>query len=213
MSTKASLDQAKQVLALLAGRSTDQVQQIIGNGDLLRILMESRGLHCVDRDEFRSLVNPFVIAVDYRQTVEEMVEAGSYCQWNADIVQKHFPHDREGNKTELKVELVHFNRLIESDDAITELDKLGLRPVNSAELLTFGAAYPDVQREFPVVALGSPWVLPDGRRVDLFLEAFYGDRGLSLSCGGMKWSECYRFAAVRKSDCVLPQKQSTIDPW
>lgn len=37
------------------------------------------------------------------------------------------------------------------------MDKIGLRPRGIEHLLAFGEKYPDIQREFPAVALGSRW--------------------------------------------------------
>ena len=96
----------------------------------------------------------FKVTVDYSKTLEQMIADGKYDWKNSDIKAKNFPLNGQGT-TAVNIELVHFNRNIESDTALAELDKMGLRPATLPELLAFGAKYPDKQREFPIVALGS----------------------------------------------------------
>lgn len=80
----------------------------------------------------------------------------------------------------------------------SELDRRGLRPATIEELLAFGAAYPDKQREFSIIALGSVCIGQPIRRnyvPCLWLESAgrcLGLRGAEL--GG--WYANYRFAAV-----------------
>jgi hypothetical protein len=66
------------------------------------------------------------------------------------------------------------------------------------ELLAFGEKYPDVQREFPVVALGSAWRDSVGNRHVPYLVRHAGRRLLYLYWLGCEWDSGYRFAAVRK---------------
>lgn len=94
---------------------------------------------------------------------------------------------------------MHFNRNIESDTALAELDKMGLRPATLPELLAFGAKYPDKQREFPIVALGSVWRDLCGDRVVAYLGCDSSKRDLYLDRLVYRWSAPFRFAAVRKS--------------
>jgi hypothetical protein len=141
--------------------------------------------------------NLYSVTVDHSRTVEEMVAAGK-CDWsNSDISSKHFPSDKKG-KVEVNIELVHFNRTMESDEVLRELDKQDLRPATLPELLAFGATYPDKQREFPIVALGSVWRGLDGDRVVACLYGNAGDRGLGLDWFVYGWGDDCRFAAVRK---------------
>jgi len=93
--------------------------------------------------------NLFPITVDYDSTIEEMVASGKYNWSNSDISSRHFPIGAKG-KMEVNIELVHFNRIMESDEVLREFDKQGLRPATLPELLAFGASYPEKQREFPI---------------------------------------------------------------
>lgn len=82
------------------------------------------------------------------------------------------------------------------------MDKAGYRPANIAELLALGAQYPDIQRQFPIVALGSVWRL---RSSGPCVPCLWGDdweRGLHLRQLMDKWHPGYRFAVVRKSQNI-----------
>jgi hypothetical protein len=155
--------------------------------------------------------NSFPVTVNYGLTVEKLVNAGKYDWLNSDINAKNFPSDRK-DTAEVAIELVHFGRSMESDEVLEELDKQGLRPATLAELLAFGAKYPEKQREFPIVALGSVWRYRSGARsvACLCSDTDDGSRDVAYLCGGTdgrylnlnwlesRWTAHYRFAAVRK---------------
>ena len=140
----------------------------------------------------------YTILVDYAVSVEELLKLGKYDWSNSDITSEHFPTKRTGGKVETKVELVHFGRNISSDEALKELDKMGYRPAEAHELLAFGAKYPDVQREFPIVALGSVWRSSLGCRSVVCLYENTAERDAALCWLEGDWGDGWRFAAVRK---------------
>ena len=138
-----------------------------------------------------------VVTVDYGSIVEEMVRAGSYNYANPDITSQNFTTTR-GGEWQGEVILVHFGRVIGSDDALAELEKMGLRTGGLHELLAVGVQHPDKQREFPIVALGSGWQRPDGDRGVPFLGSWDGLRELYLRWFGVDWYEHCRFLAFCK---------------
>jgi hypothetical protein len=144
----------------------------------------------------RKTVNGYPVTVDYRQSLKAMIQVGRYDWVNSDITEKHFPIT-PGPK-DVSIELVHFDRVMSSDDVLAELDCRGLRPATLAELLAFGAKYPEKQREFPVVALASVWRCSGGFRRVPFLWSDAGERSLGLGWLAFWWSALCRFAAVRK---------------
>jgi hypothetical protein len=85
-----------------------------------------------------------------------------------------------------------------SEQVIVEIDKAGYRPAKIEELLALGEAQPDLQRQFPIVALGSVWRDSDGSRYVPYLSSSAAERGLSLHCFGRDWSGLYRFLGRRK---------------
>ncbi len=139
----------------------------------------------------------FPVTINYDFSLAEMVAAGKYDWANDDITAENFPVSGNGRHG-MNLELVHFNRVMEFDDTLKELDKDRLRPAMLAGLLAFGAKYPDKQRGFPVVALGSVWQNCDG---DCGVPVLWGDSGrryLLLFWLEDEWDEDYRFLACRK---------------
>ena len=142
--------------------------------------------------------NPtFPLRVNYDLSVESLVINGKYDWKNDAITGKNFPTTRKG-EVDLVLELVHFNKVLTSEEVLKELDKMGYRPAELHELLTFGEKYPDIQRQFPVFALGSLLRLWDDDRHVPCLLRFGGGRDLYLRYFSVRWGEDCRFAAVRK---------------
>ncbi len=138
------------------------------------------------------------VCVNHALSLKDMIKRGKYDWKNEDITSKNFPHDTAQGTKELNVELVHFGRYIESDEVISEMEKLGLRPATLPELLAFGEKYPDIQREYPVIALGSMWTRPGGGRHVPVLYRDDGERDLGLCWWVGGWSDRCRFVAVCK---------------
>ena len=141
----------------------------------------------------------YPVIVIYGASVEEMVKLGQYGWSNEDITSNNFPTNREGT-IDVVVELIHFGLHAVTDEALRELDGMGYRPAELHELLAFGAKYPDIQREFPVVALGSVWQDPCGSHYApvLFVDVDGSRRRLGLGLTEYGWASDFRFAAVRK---------------
>ena len=137
------------------------------------------------------------ISANYGMSVEDAVALGRYDWANSDIASKNFSTKRTG-KANLTIELPHFNRTISTEGALRELDRMGMRSAELHELLAFGEKYPDVQREFPIVALGSVWRSRDGGRHVPCLSGGGSGRSLRLRWIVSGWNDVYRFAAVRK---------------
>ena len=151
-------------------------------------------------NQTKEKTDEITLTVDYSRTVQEMINAGNYEWINSDITAKHFPLPTElnGKKVPVSTKLFHFNRSISSKDAIAEMDKAGYRPATLAELLALGEAHPELQREFPIVALGSVWrVAYVNRNVPVLSFDDYRRR-LILVWFGHGWGGRCRFLGVRK---------------
>lgn len=142
--------------------------------------------------------NIFTAIVDYTRSLKGMIQAGKYDWVNDDITAKHFPVKGSG-KMEVVFEPMHFNRSISSDNAIAEIKQKGRRPAKIEELLAFGEKYPEEQRKFPIVGLGSVCQLWRGYRIVPYLDGCDGWRSLGLGWCGHDWDDDYRFLAVRES--------------
>lgn len=139
------------------------------------------------------LTNTYMVTVDYARSLEAMIKAGNYGYVNEDITPKNFPITGKG-KVDLEVVLVSFNI---KESALKELDELGLRAATLPELLAFGEMHSEVQRAFPIIALGSIANVGGNRHVPS-LDGWGGERELRLSWFGSRWFGHCRFAAVRK---------------
>ena len=143
--------------------------------------------------------NIFTLSVNYSRTVEDGIKAGKYDWSNSDITSGHFPTKHcPGSEEGVKIELVHFGKNMNTEDVLSELSKKGLRPAELHELLVLGEKHSDLQREFPIVALGSVWQHPYGFRNCADLYRLGSGRYLHLRWIGHRWDDDCRFAAVRK---------------
>ena len=91
----------------------------------------------------------------------------------------------------------HFGRNTTSEANIVEMDKLGYRPATHLEAYAFARANPELQRHFPIIALGSS-ALSGGNRYVAVLSGGPVRRILDFHWFGGEWSSDSRFLAVRK---------------
>lgn len=166
----------------------------IGNGRALRKALRKALVPQVSeqKDEV------FPTKVNYDLSVESLVAQGEYDWANSGINSKHFQTAKKGEAA-LNLELVHLNQVLTSEEAIAELKKRGLRHAEPHELLSFGVQYPEEQRKYPIVALGSVWQDWLGGRSVAYLRSCADGRSLNLACFDGRWSVRCRFLAVRES--------------
>lgn len=138
----------------------------------------------------------YPIIIDYTRTLKEMIKAGCYDWTNSDITDKNFPMTGKG-AFNTEVILLHYNKVMKTKEVLSDMESKGLKPAGIEYLLAVGEKYPNLQREFPVVALGSVWQDPFGRFVPC-LNGRGVRRDLSLLWYGNVWLEYCRFLAVRK---------------
>jgi hypothetical protein len=141
----------------------------------------------------------FKVTVDYTKSLADMILSGKYDYVNGDITSEHFPFGAVSPE-QVEIRLVHLGREATTDEVLAELDKMNLRPATLAELLALGAAHPDLQRKFWMVALGSRWSDPDGRVGVPLLDRVVFGRGLDLRwyVPVSWWVSVDRFVAVCK---------------
>jgi len=132
-----------------------------------------------------------------KRSVKEAIAAGKYDYVNDNINGKNF-QAHESDFGDKYLVPVWFDVLATSGDVVREMEKsMNLRPATLMELLAFGEKYPDEQRKFPIIALGSSCVI-DGRRSVPCLNGHDFNRELGLGYWDGGWHACYRFLAVRK---------------
>lgn len=115
----------------------------------------------VDNSILRRLLFPFPIfgrkyevVVNYDTAVQKLVEDGHYAARSSIKDLNIFPTKKTGQES-IIIKLVRFRRFTSVNDALEQLDRRGLRPIEFKELLAFGSQYPLVQLEKSTVALGS----------------------------------------------------------
>lgn len=196
----ATLKQGTHTLTLIGQQDPSMEDlQILHDGPLTDLVQAIKARTLPPRDDFRKLLGlepiELRITVDYSLSLEAMIALGRYDSRNYEITDKCFPITGKG-KHERIAQLIHFNRVISLGVAEKELDKMGLRPGKIEELLAFGATFPEVQRRFPINALGSVTEV-DGDRYMSCLGRLGSQRVLDLGWGG-GWSEVCRFLAFAK---------------
>jgi hypothetical protein len=135
------------------------------------------------------------VTIDYQQPLRQMIAAGAYDQVHRQITEASFPLQR-ADVAASELTLVHLGAVASTDAVLHELDHLGVRSGRIEELLAFGAAYPQAQQQFPIVALGAIET-PYRRRP--FLWGSSRVRDLDLRFDEKTWSGNIRFLTVRSS--------------
>lgn len=116
--------------------------------------------------------------------------------WIWDELEKNMPYTIPDAK-HLDVMIVNFGKGISGDNAVAEMDNLGVRPLTYEELIQYGITNPEHQKQNYLVGLGSKHVL-DGDPCAPGLGWVVGGRLLSASHWGGDWGVGCRFPVVRK---------------
>lgn len=202
--------QLLKVLTLLEqkGATPESVQRAIASGVLADVFDLAAKFD--DRDALRAALklgtlgtlvgDIFHLPVDYGQSLEAMIAAGQYDWKNSDITAKRFPITGKG-VVEFEARYFHFNRDISSENAIKEIEAADTKnPWSAAKIehvLSHGKTFPEEQRKFPIIGLGSVAKVFGDRRVPV-LRSDGSQRNLDLRWFGGGWPPIYRFLAVRK---------------
>src|SRR6266571_2257171 len=134
-----------------------------------------------------------------RRSTEELVRAGNYGYAHSCVGSENFPvRPLAGGGGERAIVLVGFDRDVTAAEAIADAARRGLQRPTYEDALCFGAAYPEVQRQHPVVFLHEPWLGYFGRRDVLCLWSNAGRRELGLEGFDDRWRPIYRFAFVAR---------------
>ena len=176
-----------------------EVKQQGGTGEELHLLVRKEGqpilktlasllirLAALLQNIFRVAIKPF----------DTLKTDGKYGYVNEYITPKNFPFTAQEDDTAQLV-LVHFDRDISSEDAVKEMERMGIEPAKIEHLMAYGAQHWDGKPEL-VVALGSVWVGPNGYRYVPYLDDRYSERRLYLRDWDGDWRALGRFLAVRK---------------
>lgn len=194
LASELSLNQTQELIARLGrfGLSLERATALMSDDDLVAKWMTTFPVSATVTDNMPT----FKVTVDYTLDLAAMIKAGKYNWVYEHITDQKFPIKGTG-KSEIELVLVHLDRYATTEEVKAELDKRGLRAATIEELLALGAAQPELQRQFPIVALGSRCVLLGDGYVPVLCKS-RGKRALGLDCDALRWSHNYRFLAVRK---------------
>ena len=185
---------------LAQGGTDDDVRAILKNHELRQkmaaLIIAARPNAEKDSGSGASPETTYLVTVRKDRTLVQMIEAGKYDWVNSDITSERFPDI--GPDGEYELVLVHFNRVVSTEEALAEIRRRGLDPATLVQLLALGENFPDVQRQFPVIALGSCCVLSGGYRCSPCLSVSGHRRRLNLDWLGDGWHGDCRFLAFRK---------------
>ncbi len=98
----------------------------------------------------------FPLRVDPSKSYNDLITAGYYDQIDPEINSQNFPvQSADTTKNLVVAKLFRFEDPISGPSAVKKIKQAGYRPATMAELLTFGATYPEIQKFLPIVALGT----------------------------------------------------------
>lgn len=143
-----------------------------------------------------ALPESITLSVDYGRSLDQMIAAGNYEWKNNDITAKKFPVQGEGIE-QFEAKIFHFDRTMSSEAVVEAIKAAGFEPGKIEHLLSFGEKYPEEQRKYPIIALGSVAEV-DGGRIVPYLRVFGRERSLYLFWWDDDWGGRCRFLAVRK---------------
>ena len=144
------------------------------------------------------IVRTLTLLIDETKSVDELVKAGEFDWVSDNITSANFPNPANGTAGNHELALFHFGKTMSSDAVKAEMDKEGYEPANAWDLLAFAKKEPNLQRQFPTVALKNVWQDPDRYRRVPYLYGSAGDRHLDLDCLDVDWGGRCRFLARRK---------------
>ncbi len=146
-------------------------------------------------------------AIDYGQSLEEMIAAGHYGRVNRNITAKHFPIKPKRSLfirrrvVRFEAQCIHPNRCISSENVLNVIGYVDTcnpwMPANIEQILSYGAVFPEEQCKHPIVGLGSVAEVIGGRGVPSLGRVNFS-RELLLSGWDGMWTPEYRFLAVRE---------------
>lgn len=221
MSNDNTLGQARRILEIVDEQDAcrQQLQALIDGGHVAHLVKAAKENRLPPLDAFIAFLNggtapvaattPVVASAPigevFRLTVDErplgqMVAAGNYNYSNGDIAEKRFPitADQTGD---WEARYFHFDEDIESPKAKRRIEaedpENPWQVAQIGHLLAHGEKYPDEQRKFPIIALGSVAKV-HGLRYVPYRGRSGADRDLNLPWWGYRWGRGYRFLAVRR---------------
>lgn len=211
----ATLKQANKLLELVIqkGTSSQQLQAILENGFLADLL--DANLSGMNREEFRRILGlktpsqqyvlgagifrlPGIVLPEQSRTLDDRIADGNYDWKNGNITSQRFQLTLPAGPCELV--LAHFNKVMTSKQVQQWATENGYEVALIDDLLAVGShsEYRELQRQFPIIALGSFNIVCD-ERIVLCLGGRSDWRCLNLSASDFDWGDDFRFLLRKAS--------------
>ncbi len=194
MAKKEQIDEVpKNVLGMLANLNHKLQHGNITSSQLERFLKKQSPFDATitKRDEV------FNVTVNRNQTIADGITAGQYDWVHASINDSNFQCTCSGIES-TEIILVHFNKVMDIEDVLLRLEKRNLCPADLRELLAIGEQFPDKQKQFIILALGSVWQDSEGIPYIQYLDWNDSKRRLGMDWPAHGWNRSGRFVALRK---------------
>lgn len=145
---------------------------------------------------FEQYPSSWDITVDYSININDMIDNGNYDYVHKNIDSSYFFYDTSGI-SELEIHIIHLNGGYHINQVVQTLSEHNWRPINFLELLCLGIQYPDLQRQFSIIALDASWFDNSGICYMPYLSVNEHGRCLSLQKDNSgTWHKHYWIAVV-----------------
>lgn len=143
-----------------------------------------------------SVSQPFPIVIDKTQSLPSMIERVRCTAGVEDVIAERFSI-AGGGISERAAFVVSFDSMVRTETIKAELERLGLRPGDLAELLAFGAQRTEVKGWFSIVELASTIEDPGPIHWAAGLCVDERERALFTRALESRWEPWYRFLAFQ----------------
>jgi hypothetical protein len=138
-----------------------------------------------------------VLSIPILPSLSERIIFGQYDNVDPKITEKNFP-EKATERYHVEYKLFLFEKNIwRKSGEIAEIKKEGFEPANIHELLQLGGEQPNLQKQFPIIALGSVLDNNHGSRDVPVIDCYNNQRRLLLYWFG-HWHYNCRFLGVRR---------------
>ena len=194
-----------------------KTEKSFGSGEMeheiISVLSEAVRRHGGNRDDLRCLLTDeslanriakiivswshsvFDVVMNYASLSSDLIAVGRHNVVDEEIRHRNFPLVGRGVKT-IRVRLYSFSKVISGPAVLGYFKARNIRAAKSEELFAFTAQHPEMEKAYPLVALGNPWRVEDDTvRVTCAMEVD-GVRRLETILLEHKFDPIYRFLGV-----------------
>ncbi len=129
-----------------SGIDTYSFQRLLESDCFMDLLLDFK------RTEIKTFSS--LVMISRSMPLLDLIACGEYDAVHPKFTIENFPHDQTESETR-ELHVVAFGVEMRLEEVFTQLEKRELRPATLVELLSIGAEQPNLQRNHPILALGS----------------------------------------------------------